>query len=81
MSVLFSSVLKSGGGTGAVYASIVGSNLGATLTPIGALAGIMWQNILKKNDVKMTFVTFLKYNIAPSVVSLLVTLGVLCLIV
>lgn len=81
MSVLYSAVLKSGGGAGAVYASIVGSNLGATLTPIGALAGIMWQNILKKNDVKMTFADFLKYNSLPSVVSLFATLGVLCLVV
>ncbi len=81
MSVLYSAVLKSGGGLGAVYATVVGSNLGATLTPIGALAGIMWQSILKKNGVKMSFADFLKYNSLTSVLSLVVTLGVLALLV
>ncbi|MDE6104556.1 MAG: hypothetical protein K2G38_02555, partial [Clostridia bacterium] len=44
MSVLFSSIINSTGGTAgvpAVFATIIGSNLGALFTPIGALAGIM----------------------------------------
>ena len=35
-----------------VYATIVGSNIGALFTPIGALAGIMWIRMLKENNVK-----------------------------
>ncbi|MBR7160744.1 MAG: hypothetical protein IKD20_06905, partial [Clostridia bacterium] len=46
MSVLFSSILSSLGAveglSGAVFATVIGSNLGAFMTPIGALAGIMW---------------------------------------
>ncbi|UKI48948.1 MAG: hypothetical protein L6U99_08960 [Clostridium sp.] len=52
MSVLFTNVLKySDFNINLVYASIVGSNLGAFMTPVGALAGIMWMNILKSHDV------------------------------
>ncbi len=46
----------------AIYAVIIGSNIGAYLTPIGALAGIMWVNILKKEEVKLTFIQFIKFG-------------------
>ena len=61
MSVFFCSIispLESVGGEvlkGAIYATIVGSNLGALLTPIGALAGIMWSSMLKEQKVKYTY--------------------------
>lgn len=63
MSVLFSSILNNGGQINlvATYATIIGSNLGALLTPIGALAGIMWINILKESNVNITFGSFIKY--------------------
>lgn len=63
MSVLFSSILNSGEEINlvATYATIVGSNLGALLTPIGALAGIMWLNILKESNVNISFKSFIKY--------------------
>lgn len=77
MSVLFSSVvqeldpqvLMQG-----VYAAIVGSNIGAFFTPIGALAGIMWSGILKKHDVKMNFMTYIKYGTIISIPTLVLTL-------
>ena len=50
MSVFFSSIvayLPESEMLRGVYATIVGSNLGAFLTPIGALAGIMWMSLLK----------------------------------
>ena len=46
-----------------VYAAIIGSNLAAIITPLGSLAGIMWMDILKKNDVKFSFGGFVKYGI------------------
>lgn len=46
----------------AVYASIIGSNIGAFLTPIGALAGIMFSSLLNKYQVKYTFIDFVKYG-------------------
>lgn len=52
----------------AIYASIIGSNVAAYLTPIGALAGIMWLSILKKEQVDFSFFSFTKYGLilAPS---------------
>ncbi len=80
MSVLFSSVidpLNEGARTGAVYASIIGSNICAFLTPIGALAGMMWSGMLKKQHVKFTYGDFIKYGEAVSIPTILVALGVL----
>ena len=61
MSILYSSILE-GRGQIAVYATIVGSNVGAYLTPVGALAGIMWMGMLKKHGVSFSFLSFLKYG-------------------
>lgn len=82
MSVLFSSVLESGvlsGGAylGGVYAAVVGSNLGAYLTPVGALAGIMWASILKKEGVSFSFLRFIKYGVVISVPTLFLSLFLL----
>ncbi len=81
MSVLFSSLLPAEGGLGAVYASIIGSNLGAYLTPIGALAGIMWMSILKTTGVKYTFSQFTKYGFCVVIPACAVALFVLGLVV
>lgn len=65
MSVLFSSVTETLTGTerlAALYASVAGSNLGAFLTPVGALAGIMWTAMLKKQGEKLSFARFIKYG-------------------
>ena len=73
MSVLFSSVtsyVPSSIVYPSVYASIIGSNLGAFLTPIGALAGMMWMGLLKNHNVKFSFLKFFAYGVAPSLVSL-----------
>ena len=84
MSVLFCPIMEGLAGTssqlGAVYATIIGSNLGALLTPIGALAGIMWSSMLKKHEVKLSYGSFIKYGTAISIPSLIVTLAVLLLI-
>lgn len=65
----------------ALFASIIGSNLGAILTPIGALAGIMWTNILNRYGIKFKFRDFVKYGaiisipaLAASIIALWITL-------
>lgn len=66
MTVFFSSIINSANPiylSHAIYASIVGSNIGAYLTPIGALAGIMWMSILKKQDINYSFASFVKYGL------------------
>ncbi|MBO5775858.1 MAG: hypothetical protein J6R35_00635 [Clostridia bacterium] len=72
MSVLFSDVLSLSAIVGkefygALFASIIGSNIGAYLSPVGALAGIMWLSILKKNGYHLSFVHFMKYGVIISI--------------
>ncbi|MBQ9863376.1 MAG: hypothetical protein IJM28_05655, partial [Lachnospiraceae bacterium] len=77
MSVLFSSMLKGLPAANlyeGVYAAIIGSNIGAFFTPIGALAGIMWSGILKKHEVEFKFPSYLKYGALVSIPTLLATL-------
>ena len=80
MSVLFSSIIQSSGGaagTAAVFATVVGSNLGALFTPIGALAGIMWSNILNKHGIKFGYIDFLKIGVTVALPALVAALGTL----
>lgn len=79
MSVLFASILE-GGALPSVYATIIGSNLGAFFTPIGALAGIMWSSILRKHELKFSFLDFIKRGILVSVPTLLTSLFALWLV-
>ena len=75
MSVLFGSLLNiSGGGKAEIFATIIGSNVGAYLTPIGALAGIMWLNILSSHNVKISFLKFMMYGVIVAVPTLLASL-------
>ena len=80
MSILFSNVpasLTNGNYLRAIYATIIGSNIGAFLTPIGALAGIMFSNLLNKYEVKFNFLDFIKYGVIISVPVLFTALAVL----
>ena len=83
MSVLFSSVIGSSDAAmeSAVYATVIGSNISAFFTPIGALAGIMWSNILNSHGYKFSYLSFLKMGIFIAVPTLFTALGVLILIV
>ena len=82
MSVLFSSLLSiSNAGTGALFATVIGSNLGAFFTPIGALAGLMFSSILSEHDIKFGYRDFLKLGVTVAIPALAAALGVLCLIV
>lgn len=83
MSVLFTALMQNmqNLSLGAVYASIIGSNLGAILTPLGALAGIMWMNILHKENIDFKFSTFIKYGVIISIPTITFSLTVLFFIV
>lgn len=77
MSALFCSVISPLEGavqTQAVFASIVGSNLGAFFTPIGALAGIMWSSILSEHHLSFKYLDFLKMGVTVAIPTLIVTL-------
>ena len=84
MSILFSNIptaLSDGEYLRAIFASIIGSNIGAFLTPIGALAGIMFSNLLSKYEMKFTFLDFIKYGSIISVPVLAVSLLMLSLFI
>jgi arsenical pump membrane protein len=84
MTVFFSSLISGFSGaaqTGAAYALVMGSNLGANLTPIGALAGIMWLKILKHGNVKISFKQFASYGIRVIIPAALLTLLAIYLMV
>ena len=66
MSILFSNLpngLPELDALKVIYSSIIGSNIGAFLTPIGALAGIMFTSLLSKYEVKFSFLDFVKYGV------------------
>ena len=57
-----------------IYPCIIASNLGAFLTPIGSLAGIMWLDILNNKEVHFTFKKFLKYGLIITPITFFITL-------
>lgn len=84
MSILFTNLTTSLNETAylkGVYASIVGSNIGAFLTPIGALAGIMFSGLVTKNGIRFRFIDFIKYGVVVSIPVLTVILTMLQLFV
>jgi len=60
-----------------VFATVIGSNLGANLTPIGALAGIMWMMMVRTKDVGISFRRFMFYGLLVTPMTLFVSLTVL----
>ena len=76
MSVLYSSMAKTGNmKLMGVFASVAGSNVGAYLTPVGALAGIMCVDITNKHGVKFGFLNFAKYGVITAVPTILAVIG------
>lgn len=83
MSVLFSAIIEPLTGiarTQALYAAVVGSNVGAFFTPIGALAGIMWMGLLKTHGLKLSFGKFVLYCAPIAFLTLLATLAGLMIV-
>lgn len=80
MSVLFGSIIQTlspGVALPAMYATVVGSNAGALLTPVGALAGLMFRALLAKQGQRYGYTDFLKTGLLialPSLTLCLLTL-------
>lgn len=77
MAVAFSSIVKHlpvKSVIPATYACVVGSNIGAYFTPLGALAGIMWSGILKKMGIEFSFSKYISFGIKISIPVLIATL-------
>jgi arsenical pump membrane protein len=79
MSVLFEKIISNS--LPALYGSVIGSNIGAFITPVGALAGIMWNKILKSYGVKLSFIKFVLYGVTVAIPVLIASTLTLFLIV
>lgn len=81
MSVLFTEILElSHASMNNIYTVIAASNIGAFLTPIGALAGIMWLSLLKKQKLKFSFVSFMEYGAIFSIPAILIAILMITII-
>lgn len=80
MSILYSAIpngLPVNSYYNAIYATTVGSNIGAFLTPIGALAGIMFTDLLEQEGIKFSFQKFVLYGMVISIPTLASALAML----
>jgi arsenical pump membrane protein len=55
-------------------AIIIGSDIGALLSPLGTLATLLWMFVLRKNGIRITWATYFKVALLVIPVTLLVTL-------
>ncbi|MCF6137809.1 arsenic transporter [Pseudalkalibacillus berkeleyi] len=58
-------------------ASIVGSDIGSLLLPIGTLASLIWMHILRQNKIKITWKDYLSVSLIVIPITLFVTLFLL----
>ncbi len=79
MSVLFERIID-GKSISALYGAVIGSNIGAFISPVGALAGIMWNKILSGYGVKLSFIKFMFYGLIIAVPTLITSLLALFLV-
>ena len=62
-----------------IFSSIFASNICAFFTPIGALAGIMFMKILKRNRVKFSYLKFIMYGSITAIPTLVIGLLLIAL--
>lgn len=63
----------------AIYAIVIGTNIGPKLTPFGSLATLLWLNILKNHDIEISWSTYMRENWWVVLLTLAAALGGLCL--
>ncbi|QHW32964.1 arsenic transporter [Paenibacillus rhizovicinus] len=58
-------------------ASVIGSDMGSLLLPIGTLATLMWMHIVRKGGVKISWLQYLRVTIIAIPITVIVTLALL----
>ena len=61
----------------AYLASVIGSDVGSLLLPIGTLASLIWMHILKQNNIKVQWKDYVKVTIIAIPPTVLFTLIIL----
>jgi len=56
------------------FASIIGTDIGALILPMGTLASLIWMHILKKNHIHLTWRKYIKTTLFVIPISLLISL-------
>lgn len=59
--------------------TIIGSDVGSLILPIGTLASMMWMFILKKNKIKISWMDYLRVTIIVIPTTVILTIGLLYL--
>ncbi len=60
-----------------IFANIIGTNIGPKLTPIGALATLLWFDVLRKKGIEITFWQYIKFGMIVTPIVLFFTLEVI----
>lgn len=84
MSMLFAEILFSQPESTrltASYAAIIGSNTGVLLTPFGALAGLMWFELLKNYEIELSIWKYIKTMYLVGTIIIILSLLTLILVV
>jgi arsenical pump membrane protein len=63
----------------AIYAIVIGTNIGPKLTPFGSLATLLWLGILKDHDINISWGTYMRENWWVVLLTLSAAFGGLCL--
>ena len=63
----------------AVFATVIGSNMGSLLTPVASMSAMMWLSIVKHKKVKFRFIDFVKKGMIITLPTLGAALGGLAL--
>lgn len=65
--------------TPAVFATIIGSNMGSMLTPVASMSAMMWLSIVKHKNVNFRFKDFVKKGVVLFLPTLAAALAGLCI--
>ncbi len=75
--VMIMDLALKGAKEGLIFVNIIGTNIGPKLTPIGALATLLWFDVLRKKGIEITFWQYIKFGMIVTPIVLFFTLEVI----
>ena len=78
MSLLFTNMIKNLNSSFlvlAIFATIIGSNIGSLLTPVSAMNATMWRSTIRHKHFKLSFGEFIKVGTIVTIPTLLAALA------